>query len=45
MPDIVVALFLLGVVSGLVGSDLRIPGGAYDLVSILLMLGIGLKGG
>lgn len=45
MPDIVVALFLLGVVSGLVGSDLRIPGGAYHLVSILLMLGIGLKGG
>lgn len=45
MPDIVVALFLLGVLAGLVGSDLRIPTGAYHLVSILLMLSIGLKGG
>jgi len=45
MPDIVVALFALGIAAGLARSDLQIPRGAYDLLSILLMLAIGLKGG
>lgn len=45
MPDVVVALFALGIVAGLARSDLQIPKGAYDLLSILLMFAIGLKGG
>lgn len=45
MPDIIVTLFLLGLVAGLVQSDLRIPRGAYDVLGILLMFAIGLKGG
>lgn len=45
MPDIVVMFFLLGLLSGLVKSDLTIPKAAYDVLSLLLMLTIGLKGG
>lgn len=45
MPDIVVMFFLLGLVSGLLKSDLKIPKAAYDVLSLLLMLTIGLKGG
>jgi hypothetical protein len=45
MPDIVVMFFLLGLVAGLVKSDLTIPKEAYDILSLLLMLTIGLKGG
>lgn len=45
MPDIVVMFFLLGLLSGLVKSDLAIPKAAYDVLSLLLMLTIGLKGG
>lgn len=45
MPDIVVMFFLLGAVAGLLKSDLSIPKAAYDTLSLLLMLTIGLKGG
>ncbi|MGM0677015.1 sodium-dependent bicarbonate transport family permease [Ectothiorhodospira marina] len=45
MPDIVVMFFLLGLVAGLLKSDLTIPKAAYDTLSLLLMLTIGLKGG
>jgi hypothetical protein len=45
MPDIVVMFFVLGLVAGLVRSDLSIPKAAYDTLSLLLMLTIGLKGG
>jgi hypothetical protein len=45
MPDIVITLFIMGVVAGLARSDLKIPRGLYDTLSILLMLAIGLKGG
>lgn len=45
MPDIVVFFFALGVVAGLARSDLEVPAAAYDTLSILLMLTIGLKGG
>ncbi|MFP4079878.1 MAG: sodium-dependent bicarbonate transport family permease [Ectothiorhodospira sp.] len=45
MPDIVVMFFLLGLVAGLLKSDLTIPRAAYDTLSLLLMLTIGLKGG
>ncbi|MDX1451912.1 MAG: sodium-dependent bicarbonate transport family permease [Oleiphilaceae bacterium] len=45
MPDIVVMFFVLGLVAGLLKSDLDIPKAAYDTLSLLLMLTIGLKGG
>ena len=45
MPDIVVMFFLLGLLAGVVKSDLTIPKAAYDTLSLLLMLTIGLKGG
>ena len=45
MPDIVVMFFILGLIAGLVRSDLTIPKAAYDVLSLLLMLTIGLKGG
>ncbi|MFW5825090.1 MAG: sodium-dependent bicarbonate transport family permease [Marinobacter sp.] len=45
MPDIVVMFFVLGLVAGALRSDLEIPRAAYDVLSLLLMLTIGLKGG
>ena len=45
MPDIVVMFFILGLVAGVVKSDLSVPKAAYDTLSLLLMLTIGLKGG
>ena len=45
MPDIVVMFFVLGLIAGLLRSDLKIPKEAYDTLSLLLMLTIGLKGG
>jgi hypothetical protein len=43
--DPVIWFFLLGVVAGLAKSDLRMPPAVYDLLSMLLLLTIGLKGG
>ena len=43
--DPVVLFFALGVIARLARSDLRIPSAVYDLLSILLLLTIGLKGG
>ncbi|MCX4187712.1 sodium-dependent bicarbonate transport family permease [Methylophaga sp. OBS4] len=45
MPDIIVMFFLLGLVAGALRSDLAIPRSVYDILSLLLMLTIGLKGG
>ncbi|MCC5856028.1 MAG: sodium-dependent bicarbonate transport family permease [Idiomarina sp.] len=45
MPDIVIAFFVLGVVAGIVKSDLKVPGQIYEILTILLMLSIGIKGG
>ncbi|EAZ99090.1 sodium-dependent bicarbonate transport family permease [Marinobacter sp. ELB17] len=45
MPDIIVMFFLLGVIAGALRSDLTIPKAVYDILSLLLMLTIGLKGG
>lgn len=45
MPDIVIMFFLLGALAGLAKSDLEVPKAAYDTLSILLMLTLGLKGG
>jgi len=43
--DPVLLFFLLGVSAGLLRSELRLPAAVYDLVSMLLLLTIGLKGG
>lgn len=45
MPDIVVMFFILGLIAGLLKSDLKLPKATYDTLSLLLMLTIGLKGG
>ena len=41
----VILFFLLGVIAGLLRSDLKIPGVLYESLSIFLLLAIGLKGG
>lgn len=43
--DPVLLFFLLGLTAGLLRSELRMPAAVYDLVSMLLLLTIGLKGG
>ena len=43
--DPVIWFFALGVLARLARSDLRIPSAVYDLLSTLLLLTIGLKGG
>lgn len=43
--DPVIWFFALGVAAGLVRSELRLPPAIYDLLSVLLLLTIGLKGG
>jgi hypothetical protein len=43
--DPVIWFFVLGVIAGLAKSDLRMPPAVYDLLSMLLLLTIGLKGG
>ncbi|MBB1269064.1 sodium-dependent bicarbonate transport family permease [Shewanella sp. SR44-3] len=45
MPDIVIAFFALGLLAGLIKSDLKVPKATYETLSILLMLTLGLKGG
>ncbi|MDO8178001.1 MAG: sodium-dependent bicarbonate transport family permease [Undibacterium sp.] len=45
MPDIVITFFALGLVAGLLKSDLKVPKSIYETLSILLMLVLGLKGG
>jgi hypothetical protein len=45
MPDIVIAFFALGLLAGLIKSDLKVPQPIYETLSILLMLVLGLKGG
>ncbi len=41
----VVLFFVLGVLAGLLRSDLKIPGAIYEALSIFILLAIGLKGG
>jgi hypothetical protein len=43
--DPVIWFFVLGLVAGLARSDLRLPPAIYDLLSTLLLITIGLKGG
>jgi hypothetical protein len=43
--DPVIWFFVLGLIAGLAKSDLRLPPAVYDLLSTLLLITIGLKGG
>lgn len=43
--DPVILFFLLGLLAGLVRSELRLGPAVYELVSVVLLLSIGLKGG
>jgi hypothetical protein len=43
--DPVILFFLLGLAAGLLRSELRLPAAVYDLVSTVLLLSIGMKGG
>jgi len=43
--DPVILFFLLGLAARLLRSELRLPAAVYELVSMLLLLAIGLKGG
>lgn len=45
MPDVIIMLFALGLIAGLIQSDLKISRGTYETIAILLMFAIGLKGG
>lgn len=43
--DPVILFFVLGISAGLLRSELRLPTAVYELVTIVLLLAIGLKGG
>lgn len=43
--DPTILCFVVGLVAGLVKSDLRLPKSSYDFVSLYLLLAIGFKGG
>jgi hypothetical protein len=43
--DPIVLFFIFGLIAGLVKSELKLPPGLYDTLSILLLLAIGLHGG
>lgn len=43
--DPVLLFFILGVTAGLLRADVRLPVSVYDLISMLLLIAIGLKGG
>lgn len=45
LVDPIILFFLLGLVAGLMKSELRLPGAIYEFVTMLLLLAIGLKGG
>lgn len=45
MLDPIVLFFLLGLAAGLARADLRLPPAVYELLSVVLLLAIGLKGG
>ncbi|MCX8083776.1 MAG: sodium-dependent bicarbonate transport family permease [Calditerrivibrio sp.] len=43
--DPVILFFIIGLLSGLLKSNLRLPSAIYDFLSIVLLLSIGIKGG
>lgn len=45
MLDPIVLFFLLGLGAGVLRSELRLPPAIYELLSVILLLAIGLKGG
>ena len=45
MIDVVILFFILGLVAGLLRSELRLPAALYEALSLVLLLTIGLKGG
>ena len=45
MNDPIILFFILGIVAGLMRSELRLPAQIYDFVSMILLLAIGMKGG
>lgn len=45
MKDPIILFFIMGVLAGVMRSQLRLPSQIYDLLSIMLLLTIGLKGG
>ena len=45
LTSVVVLVFVLGFIGARIKSDLRIPEPVYQLISIFLLFGIGLKGG
>ncbi len=45
MIDPIILFFILGLLAGLLRSELKLPPAIYELLSILLLLAIGLKGG
>ncbi len=45
LTSVAVLIFLLGFIGARINSDLRIPEPVYQMISIFLLLGIGLKGG
>lgn len=45
MLDVVILFFLFGLAAGLVRSELKLPAGFYETLSVFLLLTIGLKGG
>ena len=45
MIDVVILFFILGLVAGLLRSELKLPAALYDSLTLVLLLTIGLKGG
>lgn len=45
LTSVAVLVFILGFLGALIKSDVRIPDSVYQLISIYLLFGIGLKGG
>lgn len=43
--DPIILFFILGVIAGALKADLRLPAAVYDLLTVVLLLSIGLKGG
>jgi hypothetical protein len=45
MIDPIILFFIFGLIAGLMKAELRLPSQIYDLLSVLLLVAIGLKGG
>ena len=43
--DPIILFFILGIILGILKSEVRLPSQIYDAISIVLLLSIGLKGG